>query len=121
MTLTKADLVDQLQAALGLSRKQSVNLVESVFDVLRDTMVQGRNVRISGFGNFLLHDKQSRRGRNPQTGEDLEITARRVLSFRPSPILKAAVNGGLPAGSPSPIVGAAVAQEAPSASGSSGR
>lgn len=88
MSLTKADIVERIYKEAGFSKKEATELVELVFQVIKDTLSRGEKVKISGFGNFTIKDKNSRRGRNPQTGEAMEITARRVLNFRPSQVLK---------------------------------
>lgn len=92
-TITKADLVEYVYDKLGMSRKGAVDLVETLFSALKDQLSDGTSVKLSGFGNFIVRDKKSRVGRNPQTGEAMEIMARRVLTFRPSQILKAVLNG----------------------------
>jgi integration host factor subunit alpha len=89
--LTKNDLINSV-AAHGLSKRQSATVVEAVFDTMLRTFEQGRDVKIVGFGHFRLRRKSSRKGRNPQTGDEIEITARRVLTFKPSKGLKAQVN-----------------------------
>jgi integration host factor subunit alpha len=76
----------------GLSKKESQDIVETIFDTMKDILKSGDKIKISGFGNFILRDKRPRKGRNPQTGDDIQITARRVLTFRPSQILKAHIN-----------------------------
>lgn len=91
--MTKADLVDIVyEKAGGLSKKEAQEIVEDIFETLKATLKSGDKIKISGFGNFVLRDKRPRKGRNPQTGDDIEITARRVLTFRPSQILKAYIN-----------------------------
>ncbi len=94
MALTKAEIVDAIYERLGLSKKEAVDFVESVFELLKDQLVQGNKVKISGFGNFTVKTKKPRKGRNPQTGEVLEIAGRRVLTFKPSQVLRAEVNAG---------------------------
>src|SRR5205823_1119372 len=79
----------------GFSKKEAADLVDLVFETMKETLGRGEKIKISGFGNFVLRDKRQRRGRNPQTGEPLTIDERRVLTFKPSPILKAALNGGV--------------------------
>ena len=74
---------------------EAADLVELVFDTLKGTLAQGQKIKISGFGNFVVREKRARVGRNPQTGESIEITARRVLTFRPSQVLRAEVNAAL--------------------------
>ena len=87
-TLTRADLAEALNRKLGLSRSESLNMVESILDHMCDALAQGENVKISGFGTFLLRDKGERVGRNPKTGIEVPITPRRVLTFRASQMLK---------------------------------
>jgi len=91
-TLTKADIVEAIYEKIGFSKKESADLVEMVFDTLKDTLEKGEKIKISGFGNFVVRAKKPRIGRNPQTGEEIEISARKVLTFRPSQVLKAALN-----------------------------
>ena len=95
MAMTKADIVDALYAKLGFSKKEAGELVELVFDSLKGSLSKGQKVKISGFGNFVVREKRSRIGRNPQTGESIEISARRVLTFRPSQVLRSDVNHSL--------------------------
>lgn len=92
-TLTKADLIESVYERIGLSKRESSELVEDIFNTIKETLLTGEKVKISGFGNFTVREKNSRRGRNPQTGEEMTITARRVLTFRPSQILRANVMG----------------------------
>ncbi|MDA0712900.1 MAG: integration host factor subunit alpha [bacterium] len=87
-TLTKADIVDSVHNKIGFSKKDSSEIVENIFEIIKSTLEKGETVKLSGFGKFEVRSKKSRRGRNPQTGEEMEITARRVLSFRPSQILR---------------------------------
>lgn len=91
--MTKADLVENLHDKIGLAKKEAAALVEITFDVIKRTLEAGEKVKVSGFGNFELRRKRCRAGRNPQTGESIEISARRVLTFRPSQVLKNALNG----------------------------
>jgi len=77
---------------VGFSKKEVAKIVESVFDIMKETLQQEEKIKISGFGNFVVRRKKARRGRNPQTGGDIEITARRILTFKPSQVLKAALN-----------------------------
>ena len=88
MSLTKADIVERVYKEAGFSKKEAADLVELVFKIIKDTLAQGEKVKISGFGNFTIRDKATRIGRNPQTGESMEISARRVLTFKPSQVLK---------------------------------
>ncbi len=89
MALTKADFADQLFNELGLNKREAKEMVELFFEEIKRTLEQGEPVKISGFGNFALRDKVSRPGRNPKTGEEIPITARRVVTFRASQKLKA--------------------------------
>ncbi len=88
MSLTKADIVERVYKEAGFSKKEAADLVDLVFKVIKDTLARGEKVKISGFGNFSIRDKPTRIGRNPQTGESMEISARRVLTFKPSQVLK---------------------------------
>lgn len=92
--MTKADLVEAVHTKVGFSKKESADIVEMVFDTMKETLEHGEKIKISGFGNFEVRDKRARVGRNPQTGEVIEISARRVLTFKPSQVLKAALNAG---------------------------
>ncbi len=93
--MTKADIIDQIYEKIGFSKKESAEIVDLVFEIMKLRMERGEKVKISGFGNFIVRKKGSRVGRNPQTGEELEISARSVLTFRPSQVLKAALNPGI--------------------------
>ena len=88
MSLTKADIVERVYKEAGFSKKEAADLVDLVFKVIKDTLARGEKVKISGFGNFSIRDKATRVGRNPQTGDAMEISARRVLTFKPSQVLK---------------------------------
>ncbi len=92
-TVTKADIVEKVYEKIGFSKKEASELVELMFDSLKTTLRKGEKVKISGFGNFLVKHKNKRIGRNPQTGAQIDISARRVLTFRPSQVLKAMLNG----------------------------
>jgi integration host factor subunit alpha len=92
--MTKAEIIEAVYEKIGLSKKDAAEFVELVFDTIKEVLEQGEKIKVSGFGNFVVRSKRSRVGRNPQTGQEMEITARRVLTFRPSQILKASVNGG---------------------------
>jgi integration host factor subunit alpha len=89
--MTKADLVEKIFEKIGLSKKEAQEIIEILFDTMKQAFVEGESVKISGFGTFNVRQKMSRRGRNPKTGEDLEITPRRVITFRSSNQLKSAV------------------------------
>ncbi|MBI3182254.1 MAG: integration host factor subunit alpha [Myxococcales bacterium] len=93
--MTKADIIEGVYEKVGFSKKESAEIVELVFDTLKETLERGDRIKISGFGNFQVRNKKARVGRNPQTGKEIEISARRVLTFRPSQVLKAALNNGL--------------------------
>ena len=86
--MTKADLVEKIFEKIGLSKKEAQEIIEILFDTMKQTFVEGESVKISGFGTFNIRQKTSRRGRNPKTGEELEITPRRVITFRASNQLK---------------------------------
>jgi len=92
-TMTKADIVEKVYQKIGFSKKEASELVEQVFDTLKNKLCKGGKVKISGFGNFVVREKKERVGRNPQTGDQIKISARRVLTFRPSQVLKAILNG----------------------------
>lgn len=92
-TMTKADIVEKVYQKIGFSKKESSELVELVFNMIKGTLENGEKVKISGFGNFIVREKHERIGRNPQTGDQIKISARRVLTFRPSQVLKAMLNG----------------------------
>ncbi|MCX8004967.1 MAG: integration host factor subunit alpha [Burkholderiaceae bacterium] len=90
-TVTKAELADALFERLGLNKREAKEMVDSFFDEIRQALERGEAVKLSGFGNFLLRDKPQRPGRNPKTGEEIAITARRVVTFHASQKLKSAV------------------------------
>ena len=92
-TITRADLSEAVYQKVGLSRSESSQLVESILDEMLETLERGDNVKLSSFGSFVLRDKRQRIGRNPKTGVEAVIEARRVLVFRPSPIMKQRVSG----------------------------
>ena len=81
-TITKADIVEYLHTQLGLNKSESKKLIEDFFNEIQDSLARNEEVKLSGFGNFELLDKKSRPGRNPKTGEDVTISARRVVTFR---------------------------------------
>ena len=97
MTLTKAELADLLFDKVGLSKRESKDMVESFFEEIRVALEEGDSVKLSGFGNFQLRDKPQRPGRNPKTGEEIPISARTVVTFRPGQKLKEKVEA-LPGG-----------------------
>jgi integration host factor subunit alpha len=90
--MTKVDIVESIYEKVGFSKKEVAKIVEYIFDIIKESLVNEDKIKISGFGNFVIRKKRSRRGRNPQTGDDIEITARRILTFKPSQVLKAALN-----------------------------
>jgi integration host factor subunit alpha len=90
-TITKAELSDTLFEKVGLNKRESKDMVDAFFDEIHLALQRGESVKLSGFGNFQLRDKPQRPGRNPKTGEEIAITARRVVTFHPSQKLKAAV------------------------------
>ncbi|WP_084862085.1 integration host factor subunit alpha [Salibaculum halophilum] len=93
-TLTRMDLAEAVHEEVGLSRNESAELVETVLQHMSDALVRGENVKISSFGTFSIRDKAARMGRNPKTGEEVPISPRRVLSFRPSHLMKDRVAHG---------------------------
>ena len=91
--MTKADLVESIYENIDdISKTESAEIVESVFSILKKTLEQGEKVKISGFGSFTVNQKKPRKGRNPQTGEGITISGRRVLTFKPSQVLKKGLN-----------------------------
>lgn len=83
ITLTKADMVEHLFEELGLNKREAKDLVETFFEEVRDALETGRNVKLSGFGNFMLRDKTQRPGRNPKTGEEIPVQRLNIVTFRP--------------------------------------
>lgn len=90
--MTKADIVERIHQKIGLSKKESAEMVEMVFGIMKNTLEAGEKIKIAGFGNFVVKQKSDRRGRNPQTGEAITISARRILTFKPSQVLKSGIN-----------------------------
>ncbi|MCM2356972.1 MAG: integration host factor subunit alpha [Geobacteraceae bacterium] len=90
--MTKADIVEKIYERVGFSKKESAELVETVFDIIKNTLEGGDKIKIAGFGNFVVKEKADRRGRNPQTGEEITISARKILTFKPSQVLKSSLN-----------------------------
>ncbi len=93
-TLTKAELAEMLFERVGLNKREAKDMVETFFEEIRDALVRGESVKLSGFGNFQLRDKPQRPGRNPKTGESIPISARRVVTFHASQKLKAQIELG---------------------------
>ena len=90
--MTKADLGEKISLMTSFTKKESSEIMERVFDVVKSTLEAGENIKIAGFGNFEVKEKAARRGRNPKTGETLEIASRKVLTFKPSQVLKKSIN-----------------------------
>jgi len=93
MTLTKAELIDSVYEKVGFSKKEAADLVELVFESMKEELCKGASIKISGFGKFRVRGKKARMGRNPQTGDAMVISARKVLTFTPSRILRDGING----------------------------
>ena len=91
MALTKADIVDHLSQEIGINKREAKEIVELFFKTVSDALTHGHQVKLSGFGNFTLHDKDERPGRNPKTGEEIPVSARRVVTFRSGQKLRARV------------------------------
>lgn len=91
MSLTKADMADRLFEEVGLNKREAKEFVDAYFEAIKMALESGENVKLSGFGNFQLRDKNPRPGRNPKTGEEIPISARRVVTFRPGQKLRARV------------------------------
>ncbi|MBL4822078.1 MAG: integration host factor subunit alpha [Colwellia sp.] len=94
MALTKAEVAEHLFEKVGLSKRDAKDMVEMFFEDIRETLESGEQVKLSGFGNFDLRQKSERPGRNPKTGEDIPISARKVVTFRPGQKLKSRVENG---------------------------
>jgi len=93
MTMTKADIVERIYEKVGFSKKEATEVVESIFEIVKRCLERGQKVKISGFGNFVVNEKRPRKGRNPQTGDEIVISGRRVLTFKASQVLKKTMNG----------------------------
>lgn len=92
-TLTRADIADAINRSVGLSRADASRMVESIIDLITDSLAEGKQVKLTGFGTFTLRDKRERMGRNPKTGDSVPITPRRVLGFRPAQTVRARIAG----------------------------
>ncbi|RLB82321.1 MAG: integration host factor subunit alpha [Deltaproteobacteria bacterium] len=92
MARTKADIIDAIHMKLGCSKAKSAELVESILEIIKQTLANGEDVLISGFGKFCVKNKEERKGRNPQTGEDMMLGSRRVVTFKCSGVLRDRVN-----------------------------
>ena len=90
--MTKADIIEELYLRTGVSKEEAARLTELFFDLIKETLEKGENVKISGFGKFVVRGKKARRGRNPQTGGDLMLAPRKVVTFKSSPLLKKTLN-----------------------------
>ena len=92
-TMTKADIIENVYEKVGgFSKKEASEVVESIFEIIKARLEHGDKVKISGFGNFVVNQKRPRKGRNPQTGEEIIITGRKVLTFKASQVLKKTIN-----------------------------
>lgn len=90
--MTKVDIVTNVYEKMGFSKRESSDIVENFFKIIKDSLARGENVKISGLGNFVVREKKARKGRNPQTGEEIRITPRRVLNFKLSQVLRDEIN-----------------------------
>jgi len=91
--VTKAEIAKMVHERVGLTKKESAQIIESALDIIRDSLEQGENVKLSGFGHFIVRRKHARRGRNPKTGTEITIAPRSVVTFRASPLLKKKLAG----------------------------
>ena len=91
--MTKADIVANIAGKTGIAKKEAIELVDILFNVMKETLESGEELKIAGFGKFEVKEKADRRGRNPQTGEEITIEARKFLTFKPSNMLKNSING----------------------------
>lgn len=94
--MTKAEIIARIYETMGFSKKEATDVVEATFEIIKGSLEKGEKVKISGFGNFVVNSKRPRRGRNPQTGEEIVIVARKVLTFKASQILKHTLNRASP-------------------------
>ena len=92
MAMTKAAIVERVTTQCGCTRKEAIEYVESIFRIMKHTLESGEEIMISGFGKFAVKQKNARRGRNPQTGESITLDPRKVLSFKPSQLLRKTIN-----------------------------
>lgn len=90
--MTKADLIEKINCQTGMSSKESAEALELVLKIMKDTLASGEKLKITGFGSFIVKQKNDRKGRNPQTSETITISARRILTFKPSTVLRDAIN-----------------------------
>jgi integration host factor subunit alpha len=94
--MTKGEIVERIYEKVGFSKKEANDIVECIFEIIKNRLQQGEKVKISGFGNFVVNQKRPRRGRNPQTGDAITISGRRVLTFKSSQVLKKSMNPEAP-------------------------
>jgi integration host factor subunit alpha len=92
--MRKADIANEVYERVGISKKEAAEIIEVVLDTIKGVLQKGETVKIAGFGNFVVRSKRARKGRNPKTGEEIGITPRRVVTFRPSQVFKKYVNSG---------------------------
>jgi integration host factor subunit alpha len=92
VALTKIDIAEKIHDELEFTKKESIDILESFISLMKDTLKAGEDIKVSGFGNFEIKQKKDRIGRNPQTGESMTITSRRILTFKPSGKLRTAIN-----------------------------
>ncbi len=90
--MTKSDIVQNIYENMGYSKKDSAAIVDSLFEIIKSSLATGEKIKISGFGNFIVKEKKPRRGRNPQTGDEISISARKVLTFKASQVLRKTIN-----------------------------
>ena len=90
--MRKADLANEIYEQIGLSKKEAAEIIETILDTIKGVLQKGETVKVAGFGNFVVRSKRTRKGRNPKTGEEIGITPRRVVTFRPSQVFKKFVN-----------------------------
>ena len=92
MRVTKAEIIESMYQKIGFSKKEATDVVEALFEIVKNTLERDQRLKISGFGNFLVKEKRARLGRNPHTGQPIQITPRKVLTFKPSQVLKTVLN-----------------------------
>lgn len=90
--MTKIDIVQDIYEKMGISKKDAARILDSLFELMKSKLARGEKIKISGFGSFIVKEKKSRRGRNPQTGAEIVISARKVLTFKSSQVLRKAIN-----------------------------
>ncbi len=90
--MTKAEIIESIYQKIGFSKKEATDVVEALFEIVKNTLEKDQRLKVSGFGNFLVKEKRARLGRNPHTGQPIQITPRKVLTFKPSQVLKTILN-----------------------------